>query len=306
MSGYKLIDATSNELPMVSVAMLAYNHEAYISQAIESVLMQSVNFTFQIVIAEDHSNDGTRQIVLDYQKRYPNLFKVLLQNQNVGMAQNNHSLLENLNGKYVAVLEGDDYWIDPLKLQTQVDFLEANETYSMVFSGCKIINTNQNINTGIETNLETRTYVALEIFRKWIVPTASVVFRNMYKEEIFKNCAHKDVIFPDIILFLTLASKGEIYCISTIMSAYRRHASGVSVINPLQGKKAVLHYKAVKEIFGSKFHKIGDNFIAKVYLNMALTNFRTSPLSSIINFVTGLYYDFNVVIDYVKLKLVKQ
>jgi len=124
----------SNDNLMVSVAMLTYNHEKYISQAIESVLSQKVNFQYEIVIAEDCSTDKTREIVKQFEQKNNRIIRVIYQEKNLGAWENNKTLLSSLNGKYVAALEGDDYWIDPYKLQKQVDFLEANPDYGLVFT----------------------------------------------------------------------------------------------------------------------------------------------------------------------------
>lgn len=115
-----------NKKPLVSVWMITYNHEKFIAQAIDSVIMQKTNFDYEIVIGEDCSTDRTREIVLEYKAKHPDKFKLLLQEKNVGMMQNFIVTLKTCNGKYIALLEGDDYWTDPLKLQKQVDFLQAN------------------------------------------------------------------------------------------------------------------------------------------------------------------------------------
>ncbi|MEI7525469.1 MAG: glycosyltransferase [Mariniphaga sp.] len=116
----------------VSVAMITFNHEHFIAQAIESVLMQQTDFDYELVIAEDCSTDGTRAIVQAYKDRYPSRIRLLLPEQNQGMNANFVATLNACRGKYIAILEGDDYWIDPLKLQKQVIFLERNPE----FVGC--------------------------------------------------------------------------------------------------------------------------------------------------------------------------
>ena len=115
--------------PMVSVGLMTYNHGEFIGKAIESVLMQEVNFPFELVIAEDCSTDNTREIILEYKEKYPDVIRLLLQDENVGMKQNSNDLRRACWGKYRANLEGDDYWIDPSKLQKQVDFLESNPDF---------------------------------------------------------------------------------------------------------------------------------------------------------------------------------
>ncbi len=128
MCAYKVVNF-KEEHPDISVAMLAYNHEKYISEAIESVLIQKTHYSYKIIIAEDCSTDKTRDIIIDYQKKYPEKIKLILQEKNVGASQNVLDLLSNTEGQYIALLEGDDYWTDPLKLQKQVDFLEENHDF---------------------------------------------------------------------------------------------------------------------------------------------------------------------------------
>jgi len=120
--------------PLVSVKMLTYNHAPYIAQAIEGVLMQKTTFPFELVIGEDCSTDGTREIVFDYAKRYPDIIRVVTSEQNVGAKKNSARVNEVLRGKYIAWCEGDDYWHRDDKLQIQVDYLEKNLDYGVVCS----------------------------------------------------------------------------------------------------------------------------------------------------------------------------
>ncbi len=125
---------------ILSVCLITYNHEKYIEQAIESILKQEVNFSWNLIIADDCSNDRTRAIIADYKSRYPDLIKLILQERNVGAAQNWIDLISSPSSKYIAYLEGDDYWIDNRKLQKQVDFLEKNHNFSLCFCHTKIKN----------------------------------------------------------------------------------------------------------------------------------------------------------------------
>ena len=120
--------------PLVSVQMITYNHEPHIAQAIEGVLMQETDFSIELIIGEDCSTDRTRDIVLDYQKKYPEIIRVVTSEHNVGMIKNGWRTNKACRGKYIAFCEGDDYWTDPLKLQKQVDFLEVNPDYGLVHS----------------------------------------------------------------------------------------------------------------------------------------------------------------------------
>jgi len=118
----------------VSVWITAYNHEKYIAEAIEGAINQITKFKFEIVIGEDYSFDKTREICLNFQKKYPEKIKLILNENNKGLIANYCDTLEQCSGKYIAQCDGDDYWIDPYKLQKQVDFLESNDDCAMVFT----------------------------------------------------------------------------------------------------------------------------------------------------------------------------
>ena len=111
--------------PLVSVCMTTYNHEHYIAEAIESVITQRVNFALEIVIGEDCSTDNTLAICRDYQARYPEIIRIVARENNIGMHANYRRTIEACSGKYIAMLDGDDYFTDPDKLQMQVDALES-------------------------------------------------------------------------------------------------------------------------------------------------------------------------------------
>jgi glycosyltransferase involved in cell wall biosynthesis len=121
--------------PLVSVHMITFNHEPYIERAIEGVLMQERDFPIELVIGEDCSTDGTRELVLRYQKERPDTIRVIMSGHNVGAVANELRTDRACRGKYIAFCEGDDYWHDPLKLQKQVDYLESHPEVGLVFGG---------------------------------------------------------------------------------------------------------------------------------------------------------------------------
>lgn len=124
----------SKEKPLVSICCQTYNHKDYITEALESFLMQKTNFSFEILLRDDASKDGTAEICKDYAAKYPDLINLLAYEENqwqkgISPFRDN---VKRAKGKYIALCEGDDYWTDPYKLQKQVDFLEANPEYGMV------------------------------------------------------------------------------------------------------------------------------------------------------------------------------
>jgi glycosyltransferase involved in cell wall biosynthesis len=120
--------------PLVSVKMITYNHAPFITQAIEGVLKQKTNFPFELVIGEDCSTDGTRDIVVEYKKKYADIIQVLTSDKNVGAKKNSYRALKACRGKYIAFCEGDDYWQHPFKLQKQIDYMENNPECGLVYS----------------------------------------------------------------------------------------------------------------------------------------------------------------------------
>ena len=125
--------------PLLSVCLITYNHKDYIVQAIEGVLMQKVNFSFELIIADDFSTDGTREIILDDEKKYPLLISLILQKKNVGPLKNWLELIKTPKAKYIAYFEGDDYWTDFNKLHKQVDFLDTNRDFVLCYHNTNIL-----------------------------------------------------------------------------------------------------------------------------------------------------------------------
>ena len=132
--------------PLVSICCLTYNHVNFIEDALEGFLKQQVNFPFEIIVHDDASNDGTREKVISYAKNFPEIIFPVLQEVNQYSKRKGSILqmfiLPEVRGKYIALCEGDDYWTDPLKLQKQADFMEANPEYSLSVGGFTSFNEN--------------------------------------------------------------------------------------------------------------------------------------------------------------------
>jgi glycosyltransferase involved in cell wall biosynthesis len=138
----------------VSVCMITYNHESHIERAINGILMQKCTFPVNIVIGEDCSTDHTRQICVDFAKEYNEIY-LLPSDRNLGVLPNFLRTLKACEGKYIALCEGDDYWTDPLKLQKQIDFLEANSDYGLVHTDADYYHTETD---RIERHINKKTY----------------------------------------------------------------------------------------------------------------------------------------------------
>ncbi|WP_300890780.1 glycosyltransferase family A protein, partial [Paramuribaculum intestinale] len=130
--------------PLVTICCITYNHAAYIRECLNGFLMQETNFKFEVVIHDDASTDETQSIIKEYCEKYPNVFSPIFQHVNQ-YSRGIKSIIQTFcvpkfRGKYIAMCEGDDYWIDPYKLQKQVDFLESHPDYGMCYTKVKRYN----------------------------------------------------------------------------------------------------------------------------------------------------------------------
>ena len=209
----------ASEKRMVSINMITYNHEPFIAQAIEGVVMQKTNFRIELVIGEDCSTDSTRKICEDYAIKYPEIIRLLPSEQNLGMSQNGIRTLRECKGKYIALLDGDDYWTDPLKLQKQVDFLEGNSDYVLCFHRVNILKTNDEIIEDFITKVP-ENYEAIDTLARLgnYIHTPSVVFRNIIKS--FPPEFEQSPI-GDYFLYMMLAKHGKLKYLEEKMAVYR-------------------------------------------------------------------------------------
>ncbi len=209
--------------PLLTVCLITYNQAQYLKEAIDSILMQQVNFAWELVIADDCSTDGTREILLDYKKRFPKLIKLILQKNNVGAEKNWHKLISYPKSKYLAYLEGDDYWTDSDKLQSQIDFLEKNPSYELCFHPVKVLFENDEERQTIWPMLNGKTEFTInELLKENFIPSNSVVF----KRQKYNNLP-SGIMPGDWYLHLYNAQFGKIGFINRVMSVYRRHSGGL-------------------------------------------------------------------------------
>lgn len=212
----------------LSVCLITYNHEEYIVQALESILNQRTNFEFEIIIGEDFSKDNTRFICQQYADRYPHRIKLVDAEGNVGMIKNFHRNLNNCKGKYVAFIEGDDYWTDPHKLQKQVDFLESDTSYSACFHNVEMKQDRDGKKKEwiLHQALSKDSFSTGDILDPWFIPSLSVVFVN-YPDFVlpdwFFNCRYGDLPF-----MLLLSLRGNFKYLDEVMGVYRLHDTGLT------------------------------------------------------------------------------
>lgn len=206
---------------MLSVSMITYRHESYIKQAVEGVLMQETNFEFQLILSDDCSPDATLQLVQNLIENHPKGYRIkyFRHEKNIGMQPNGIFALQQCQGKYIALCEGDDYWTDPLKLQKQVDFLNNNLDYALCFHQINILKTNDEIVEDFITNVPDN-YQTIEILAHLgnYIHTPSVVFRNIIKS--FPPEFEQSPI-GDYFLYMMLAQYGKLKYLEDKMCVYR-------------------------------------------------------------------------------------
>ncbi|SJN28694.1 glycosyltransferase family A protein [Sphingobacterium sp. JB170] len=220
------------EKPLLSVVCTAFNHEPYIRDCLEGFVTQRTNFEFEVVINDDASHDNTAVIIREYEQKYPNIIKPVYQNENqyskkVGLWRT--ILFPRAKGKYIALCEGDDCWTDPLKLQKQVDFLEANPQFSFCGHLVRRINAVGEVIDEPKLKRGDCYFSKNEVFHQYF-RTLSIVFRNV---KLPYNPSLSKVFNGDIVLQSLLAIQGKGAILNMIGGSYRMHEGGVYSSNSI-------------------------------------------------------------------------
>lgn len=246
---------------LVSICCITYNQEKYIRDALEGFISQKTNFKYEILIHDDNSTDKTKDIIKEYELKYPNLIKPIYQNENQyskGKKITAEYNFPRVKGKYIAMCEGDDYWIDKNKLQVQVDFLEKNDDFSLAVHPSIYFNQENNIKSeknylNRDTVLDIRSFLNeyYKIIPGVLFQTSSFVFRS---DDIRKLLNEKIEFYfkckvGDIPLVLYLATQGKIYFINKNMSVYRQNSIGSWTIKQRDNKTYLKHLTNMKEMY---------------------------------------------------------
>lgn len=270
----------------VSISCITYNHEKYIEQAIQSFLMQKTNFKYEILIHDDASTDSTTKIIRSYHKKYPDIIKPILQEENQLSKR-----LENLEykynftrvkGKYIALCEGDDYWTDPYKLQKQVDYMEANPKCTLCTHSVNIVDAQNEQNLGIIRPYQSNGQINAEKFilgGGMFIGTNSILFPKKEIKEMPQW--YFDAPVGDYPLQVFLASKGYAYYIDEIMSSYRANVNGSwsnRVYYSLDGR--VNHYSKISDMLD------GINEYTKYKYNKEIDIRKKSNLKDLILYIS--------------------
>jgi len=251
---------------LVSVCTITYNHEDYIDHALKGAIAQKTDFDYEIVVGEDCSVDRTRTIVDKYAIKYPAFIKVITSEKNLGAIPNFIRTLNACQGKYIALCEGDDYWTDPLKLQKQVDFLEANHDFAICFHNArKLIQETGDDSRLFFNNPPKDVFTIMDIIEKNFIPTLTCVYRN----KLFKEFPdwYYDAFPGDWPLHILNAQFGKIKYIDEIMGVYRIHEGGAVSM----GKNLIYNYERYIKTFEAI--EKGDEIKQKNIIACVISNF---------------------------------
>jgi glycosyltransferase involved in cell wall biosynthesis len=209
----------------VSVVILAYNHEKYIRDAIESVLSQRLDYIFEIIIGDDHSTDNTSQIINDYLDKYPNLITHIKQSVNLGTTKNISTCFRICQGEYIVAFAGDDYWIDDGKLSKQINWLDNNIDYIGVGHLIETIDDNKNPKSiNPSKSLWGKEVTIKEFLHGSFYPFSGLLFRNIFTDinsENYYNLLIQNRLVEDFTMCILLLSLGKIHVLEEVMSIYR-------------------------------------------------------------------------------------
>lgn len=217
--------------PKVSVTMLAYNVEKYIEAAIEGVLRQKVDFSYELLIAEDCSKDNTRKICDSYASRFPGKIIVLPSDKNRGIAGNTARVFSECKGEYIAVCDSDDVWVDATKLKRQVAFLDANPRCGAVYTDVEIVTEDGTVPVDDQYDFVRKKYRGGKIFSELLkdnfINNSTTVFRRSFLAG-YTIDPDRGYTSYDYLLWLHIGSQAEIHFLNERTTQYRRHSGSAT------------------------------------------------------------------------------
>lgn len=294
---------------LVSVIFITYNHEKYVEKALRSVLAQETDFAFEVVVGEDCSTDNTAEILKRVAAEYPDKVRLFLREENTGgrPTLNVYETTMRCTGKYLAYLEGDDYWTDVHKLQKQVDFLKAHPEYVAVTHDMVMVDENGDDITDPETLKIGELYkheegvITFEDYKKtnrFAGHYASVVSRNIYLNDKFDyTILYRASNFTDdAVILLFLLMQGDIYRLPDSMSAWRyvrRAGAGnwnslvmnnnLKRDNAYLARNLIMWLEQYMPLAGYAYKRCSDDF------GLALKAYLKKPCSDNKKFLTDMY-----------------
>ena len=255
--------------PLVSIFTLAYNHESFIGQCMDGIVMQQTSFPFELLIHDDASTDATADIIREYETRYPHIIKPIYQTENQYDKDASYFedfLLPKSQGKYIAICEGDDYWTDPLKLQKQIDFMETHPDYSICGGMYRIlIEDNHELRENDWLASDMRKYpkgkiITLQNFLKpYCLQFLTICFR---KDDYLMLNDHQIENSCDDTLYAMLLEERNGFLFPDYFGVYRKHQNGVWSGQTLEDQLLdnEYYYSEINQHFGKKSKLIRNRY----------------------------------------------
>lgn len=249
---------------LVTVCMICYNQEQYISRAIESIVNQKTTFSFELLVSDDKSTDKTVNVIREYKEKYPKIIRLLERTSNIGAIPNFVDTLNKATGKYIAFCEGDDFWIDKNKLQKQVDALENNPTFGFCYTDFVHCNDDESwVSQPVFKN--NNLYRPLDFNDHLFNAGYIAPMTWMFRKDVFDSCKltdkHSDGTFP---LAVDFFANTKVMFLTDCTAAYRSHeGSATSQKDP---KKVFMYEKGIfdTQIEYAYKYKLNENEINKL------------------------------------------
>jgi glycosyltransferase involved in cell wall biosynthesis len=285
--------------PIVSVCMITYNHQEFVSQAIDTIMSQQCDFEFQLIISDDHSSDNTLAICKEYQSKFPSKIIVIENDPNIGMMKNFIQVLSFSNSLYIAICEGDDYWTSNTKLQSQIDILRNNNTISIVAHHCDIYYQNKNEFEPFHKKNVKEILTLQDFIYGNYINTLSIVYRN-------NNVGFSDWMYQsklgDWPLNLLLLQNGNVQFINESMGVYRIHSGGIhqnaynwDLMKRKQSfENAIFVLKNLENKLKPKFPKDFKISFSNYTLDKAWTELKMKEYKNFIQSIKTLVFSFPI------------
>jgi glycosyltransferase involved in cell wall biosynthesis len=264
------INSAPLPIPLVSVSITAYNLANWLPRALDSVLEQRTTFPIEIVIGDDCSQDATLSVAHSYRERHPDLIRVLERSRNVGVQRNTYDNLEQCKGKYVAFLDGDDYWTDPEKLAIQVKTLESDPSINLCCHPVRYVTHDGKVKRDRAPSLSDGRYGLEEIVRGNFISTPSVMFRSGVHRKL-PEWYFDFQSLSDWPLWVLSALSGDIVFLDRVMTdVMSRPGSSFLSKGPLfRYTMDAQFYEQIESILPSKWHRLARAEKGKRYESIA-------------------------------------
>ncbi len=282
----------------VTVLLTTYNHEEYIAQALDTVLMQETEFDYEIIVLEDCSTDATREIVIAYQKRYPDKIRLRLPDRNQYSNKPFAEVFQSARSRYIAILDGDDYWTSPKKLQKQVDFLEAHSECVLCFhNAIRIYEDLSRLPLRYTFQAQKTISTVEDIWQSCFIAGCTPMFRKAMIGHIPEW--YYAISYGDWPFYIFCAQYGKIGYIDEILGVYRIHGQGVwsklDAIQKLEGQ--IAFYETMNANLDFRFNDIVEPLVSARHKDLAAVNSlvetaqRILPAGAVIIVLSKVYED---------------